>query len=85
MEAVKNAVTEEGVKILTVAAALESDIAELETDEEKQEFLTDYGLTEPSVNKIIREAYDLLNLHRITSYNVCYTKLLRGIQYCKNY
>ncbi len=62
VEAVRNAITEENVKVLTVAAALESEIAELETDEEKEEFLNDYGLQEPSVNRIIREAYDLLNL-----------------------
>lgn len=63
VDAVKAYITEENVKILTVAAALESDIADLETDEEKQEFLLDYGLSEPSVNTIIRESYDLLNLH----------------------
>ncbi len=63
VEAVKEAITEENVKVLTVAAALESEISELETLEEKLEFLEDYGLTEPSVNIIIREAYDLLNLH----------------------
>ncbi len=62
VDAVKAAITEENVKILTVAASIESDIAELDTDEEKQEFLVDYGLTEPSFNIIIREAYDLLNL-----------------------
>ncbi|HRS99847.1 MAG TPA: redox-regulated ATPase YchF [Bacteroidales bacterium] len=63
VEAVKAYITDSNVQILTVAAALESDIADLETDEEKQEFLTDYGLSEPSVNTIIRAAYDLLNLH----------------------
>lgn len=63
VENVTDYLKDQDVKILTVAAALESDIAELETDEEKQEFLSDYGLVEPSVNKIIREAYDLLNLH----------------------
>ena len=62
VEAVKNTITEANVKVLTVAAAIESEISELESNEEKQEFLTDYGLTEPSVNIIIREAYDLLNL-----------------------
>ena len=62
VDAVKNSVTEKNIKILTVAAALESEISELETDEEKQEFLDDYGLIEPSVNIIIKEAYDLLNL-----------------------
>ncbi|MDD2635847.1 MAG: redox-regulated ATPase YchF [Bacteroidales bacterium] len=60
---VQNSIQEENVKILTIAAALESEIAELETKEEKFEFLQDYGLTEPSVNILIREAYDMLNLH----------------------
>ncbi len=62
VKAVRDAISEENVKILTVAAEIESDIAELDTIEEKQEFLVDYGLEEPSVNIIIREAYDLLNL-----------------------
>ncbi len=62
VKAVREAITEENVKILTVAAEIESDIAELDTDEEKKEFLDDYGLSEPSVDFIIREAYDLLNL-----------------------
>ncbi|MDD2386732.1 MAG: redox-regulated ATPase YchF [Bacteroidales bacterium] len=63
VEAVKKSIQEENVKILTIAAALESEIAELETNAEKLEFLQDYGLTEPSVNILIREAYDMLNLH----------------------
>ncbi len=62
VKALKNALAAENVKIITVAAALEAEISELETDEEKLEFLADYGLKEPSVNIIIREAYDLLNL-----------------------
>jgi GTP-binding protein YchF len=62
VENVKAYLKDQDVKILTVAAELESEISELETDEERAEFLADYGLSEPSVNKIIREAYDLLNL-----------------------
>ncbi len=62
VDAVKKALEGSDVKILTIAAALESEISELDTDEEKQEFLADYGLEEPSVNRIIRAAYDLLNL-----------------------
>ena len=62
VKAVKEAVKAENLKVLTVAAALESEISELETIEEKQEFLNDYGLSEPSVNLIIHAAYDMLNL-----------------------
>ncbi|MDR2835505.1 MAG: redox-regulated ATPase YchF [Bacteroidales bacterium] len=62
IEAVKEAVKEEKLTVLTIAASLEAEISELETLEEKQEFLNDYGLSEPSVNLIIRSAYDILNL-----------------------
>lgn len=62
VRAVKEAVKAENLKVLTVAAALESEISELESETEKQEFLNDYGLSEPTVNLIIREAYNLLNL-----------------------
>lgn len=49
-------------KILIIAAALEADIAELESVEERNEFLEDAGLIEPGVDKLIRAAFDLLNL-----------------------
>lgn len=59
---VEKALAEQDAQILTVAGALEADIADLETVEERNEFLSDSGLTEPSVNKMIRSAYDLLDL-----------------------
>lgn len=62
VEAVRAALKGQDVKILSIAAELESEISELEAIEEKTEFLEDYGLTEPGVNKLIREAYDLLQL-----------------------
>ena len=40
----------------------EADIAELESYEERQLFLEDMGLDEPGVSKLIRSAYELLNL-----------------------
>lgn len=49
-------------EILVVAGALEADISELETEEERNEFLEDAGLSEPGVNRMIRAAYDLLDL-----------------------
>lgn len=62
VEAVKEAIKGEGAGILVLAAATEADIAELESFEERQMFLNDLGLDEPGVNKLIREAYQLLNL-----------------------
>ncbi|MFM1884461.1 MAG: hypothetical protein RL168_645 [Bacteroidota bacterium] len=52
----------EGAGVLHLAVATESDIIELETYEERQMFLDDLGLKEPGVNRVIREAYNLLKL-----------------------
>jgi GTP-binding protein YchF len=59
---VREAVKDERAEVLVIGAAIESDIAELETYEERQIFLQDLGLTEPGVSKLIRAAYRLLNL-----------------------
>lgn len=48
-------------EVLVIAGSLESEIAELDADDQK-DFLDDAGLTEPGVNKLVRGAYDLLNL-----------------------
>ena len=51
----------EGAPVVAICAALESEIAVL-SDEEKQEFLADIGMTEPGLNRLIRAAYQLLGL-----------------------
>ena len=61
-EAVRVAVKEEGAEVLVVAAKIESEIAELETYEERQMFLSEIGLEESGVNRLIKAAYHLLNL-----------------------
>jgi GTP-binding protein YchF len=48
--------------VMFLAAAVEADIAELESYDERNLFLTDLGLEEPGVNKVIRAAYSLLDL-----------------------
>ena len=62
VEAVREAVKEEGAEILIVAAATEADIAELETYEERQMFLEAAGLAESGAARLIRAAYHLLDL-----------------------
>ena len=62
VDAVREAVKDEGAEVLVIGAAIEADIAELDTYEEKQLFLQDLGLQEAGVNKLIRAAYKLLNL-----------------------
>ncbi len=61
-EAVKEGVKDENAEVLVLGAAIEADIAELETYEERQMFLQDLDLAEPGVNKLIKAAYKLLNL-----------------------
>jgi GTP-binding protein YchF len=53
---------DKNAEVLTIAGKLESEISELEEEEERVEFLEDAGLSEPSVNRMIRSAYHLLNL-----------------------
>ena len=62
VKAVKKAIEGENAQLMVVAAATESDIAELETPEERAEFLQEIGLTESGVNRLIRAAYALLDL-----------------------
>lgn len=62
VEQVRQAVKEENAEILIVAAQTEADIAELETYEERQEFLKDVGLEESGVNRLIKAAYKMLQL-----------------------
>lgn len=58
----KELVKDENAEVLLVSAAIEADIAELESYEERMEFLGDLGLTEPGVNKVIHACYNILNL-----------------------
>lgn len=62
VDIIRNAVKDENAEVLIISAAIESDIAELESYDDKQVFLEDLGLTEPGVNKLIKSAYKLLNL-----------------------
>lgn len=62
VDAVREAVKDENAQILIVAAQTESDIAELDTWEERKEFLNEIGLEESGVSRLIRAAYNLLDL-----------------------
>jgi len=62
VDAVREAIKDENAQLLVVAAQTESEIAELDTYEERQMFLNEIGLEESGVNRIIKAAYALLNL-----------------------
>ena len=62
VKAVKDAVKDDNAQVLVIDAQTESEIAELETYEERQMFLQEIGLEESGVNRLIKSAYALLNL-----------------------
>jgi ribosome-binding ATPase len=62
VDAVKEAVKGENAEVVIITAAMEAEIASLDTVEERQAFLADMGLDEPGVNKLITSAYKLLDL-----------------------
>jgi ribosome-binding ATPase len=62
VEQVKAAIANEKAEVLVIGAKIEADITELDTYDERQLFLDELGLEEPSVNRLIRSAYSLLNL-----------------------
>lgn len=61
-QAFSQAVANENAEVIWISAAIEAEIAQLESLEERREFLEAMGLDEPGVNKLIHAAYHLLNL-----------------------
>lgn len=62
VEQVREAVKGENAQVMVVAAKIESEIAELDTYEERQLFLVEIGLHESGANRLIKAAYSLLDL-----------------------
>lgn len=55
-------IKDEDAEMILICAGIEAEIAELETKEERIEYLEAMGFKEPGTNKLIRSAYSLLNL-----------------------
>lgn len=62
VEKLREGIKDENAGLLMVCAKIESEISELEDPAEREEYLGMYGLEEPGANKLIRGAYELLNL-----------------------
>ena len=62
VDIVKENVARENAQVLVIGAKIEADITELDTFEERQMFLEELDLDEPGVNRLIRVAYNLLDL-----------------------
>jgi len=60
--ALKEAVKNEPAGVLIISAGIESEIAQLDTLEERQEFLAELGLEQGGVERMIQACYSLLNL-----------------------
>ena len=61
VDKVKEYASAEGATVVAVCAQIESEVSELD-DSEKMEFLSDMGLSEPGLNRVIKAGYDLLGL-----------------------
>jgi GTP-binding protein YchF len=62
VDLIRKAVAGEESEVLIIAGQMEAEISELDDEEDRRSFLSDIGLEEPGVNKLIRSAYHLLNL-----------------------
>jgi len=61
LDAVRELAQREGSAVVPVCAAIEAEIAELD-EADKTEFLSDLGLEEPGLNRVVRAGYRLLDL-----------------------
>jgi GTP-binding protein YchF len=62
VEAFRASVASENAEILVVSAAIEAEIAELDSEEVRFEFAREMGLSEPGAHRVIHSAYHLLDL-----------------------
>lgn len=60
--AFKELVKDENAEVVLISAGIEAEIVELDSLEERMEYLTEMGLKEPGVNKVITASYKLLGL-----------------------
>lgn len=62
VEMTREALKGTGAEVIVIAGAVEAEIAELENEADRLDFLKDAGLDEPGVDKMVRAAYKMLNL-----------------------
>lgn len=62
VDTLKDRVKGENADVVVISAAIEAQIAELETESDREVFLQEYGLEESGLNKLIHASYHLLDL-----------------------
>lgn len=61
-KAVHDYAEKNGAKAVIISAAIEAEVAALESEQEQQEYLQSMGLAETGLKQIVREGYKLLDL-----------------------
>ena len=61
-EALKAAVQADNAEVIIMTNAIEAQIAEFESAEDKAMFMEEYGMKEPALDRLIHSTYKLLNL-----------------------
>jgi GTP-binding protein YchF len=61
LESLKEYARSRGAPVVAISAAVEAEIADL-SDEDKEVFLSDMGMSEPGLNRLVRAAFSLLGL-----------------------
>jgi GTP-binding protein YchF len=62
-DALKEAVKNENAEVIIMNNSIEAQISEMENPEDKAMFMEEYKMKEPALNRLIRSAYKLLDLH----------------------
>lgn len=62
VDSLRDLVKRENAEVVIISAAIEAQIAELDSEEDRLTFLKEYGLEESGLSKLIRASYSLLRL-----------------------
>ena len=61
-KALIEAVKDEEAEVIIMNSSIEAQISEMEAMDDRQLFMEEYGMKEPALNRLIKNAYQLLNL-----------------------
>jgi GTP-binding protein YchF len=61
-DVLKEAVKDENARVIVMNNSIEAQIAEFDSEDDRQMFMEEYKMTEPALDRLIHSAYNLLNL-----------------------
>ena len=62
-ELIRAVAKNENAEVIIMSNSIEAQIAEMESAEDRQLFMNEYGMKEPALDRLIHSAYKLLNLY----------------------